>query len=231
MITKPKVGMWLGMFRGMGGSASPSGGAKQSFSDNFDRADNDSLGANWTEVVGDCDILSNVFDCATADSNNIAYYSGIACSTVSQYICATVLGASTSASKLFIFRHTPTGTAYVINFEMWNEVMWYKAPTLGGTWTQIGVTLALTVDHVDKFGITVDGTGANTDIRIWRNPTANTPISATEWDSGDTTPDASWTTTDPGANAVDTGGYLGLGGYKDGANINQLEGFYGGDIP
>lgn len=51
MIIKPKVGMWLGMFRGMGGSASPSGGVEYLINQNFEGTGYDN-GETWTTDYG-----------------------------------------------------------------------------------------------------------------------------------------------------------------------------------
>lgn len=45
-------------------------------SDAFTRADGDSLGSDWTEVLGDWDIVSNKVASQTASTANLAYWSG-----------------------------------------------------------------------------------------------------------------------------------------------------------
>lgn len=50
------------------GSGPCCGGSCSIFADTFDRADADSLGANWTEAAGDFDIVSNQLKTTTANS-------------------------------------------------------------------------------------------------------------------------------------------------------------------
>lgn len=199
------------------------------FSDDFDRVDSDSLGANWTEQVGDADIFSNTLRFSTgAFGDVLAVYSGTACADIQQYIKITI--ADTVWPQV-VFRYTNAASEFYL-FEIdvsLDTITWYHVASAGGTKTQIGSALSITIAANDILGFTVDGTGASTDIRVWINPTG-LPTAADNW-NGDTTPDGSWLTTDPGANAVDQGTFLALACQQAVADTVRVDAFFGGDLP
>lgn len=204
------------------------------FSDNFNRADNDSLGSDWTEVVGDTDIVSNQMSFRTTGWDPIAVVHNTACSTVNQYMKVTF--PSPAGYPVFILRYTNSSSHYYgIAFETLNsaDAIWkhYSSTSeIGAPATTIASGDVGSFTAGDSLGITITGTGNDTVIRLWKNPTANTPISASEWDSGDTSPEVTFTT-DPGTNAVDSGSYLGIHGAQSTAGTLVFDNFYGGDIP
>ena len=79
-------------------------------SDNFDRADADSLGSNWTEILGDIDIVSNAARGMTASNYSMAVWTANAMG-VSQYVRQTPdsTGGSGQYSYSF-FRYTNAST-------------------------------------------------------------------------------------------------------------------------
>lgn len=201
-----------------------------SFSDDFNRADSDSLGANWTEAVGDADIFSNTLRLSTGSFGNIvAVYSGTACDGVDQYVKVAL--TNPQGFPQIILRYTNASSElYVLELDASSDtVTWYHRATPDASGTQIGSPLSVAFTEADIIGVTITGTAANTDIRIWVNPTG-LPTAADNWD-GDTTPDGSWLTTDPGANAVDQGTLVGIGGQQNLADTVRLDDFFGGDIP
>lgn len=213
-------------------AAAPSGAA---FSDNFNRADNDSLGSNWTEAVGDADIASNALYFATGGWDPVLVSHNTSTNTVNQYVKISIPVANETYGQV-VFRYTNSSTHFytvAFNTPFSCEIEWrHVAGSTGiGAENTIGTSVDMgSCSNGDSFGITITGTGDDTVVRVWHNPTANTPVSASEWDSGDTTPDASWTT-NPGANAVDTGNKVGFAGIQNSAGEITFDSFYAGDIP
>lgn len=211
------------------------GGSGASFSDDFNRANSDSLGASWTEVTGDTDITSNGMSFANSGGsyvNHWAVYSGTATTTVDQYVKVTfAAGIAADTYPQVVFRYTDASSAFYfleLNCAT-NTWSWYRRSAAAGSSTQIGGTgdVAGSCSSA-SFGITLAGTATATVFRIWLTPTGDAPSAADTW-GGDNTPDISFTT-DP-ADAVDAGNYVGLGAQNLTANIVVFDSFWGGDIP
>lgn len=205
------------------------GGA--AFSDDFDRANADSLGANWTEAAGDQDIASNVLSLQTSGfAENVCAYTGTACSTVNQYVlCSWV--ATGSFYPGYILRYSAAASPqYVVFF--WiaeNKIEWSRKATSGdASFTLIEASGTVTVDTTDRWGVTIDGTGTSTVVRCWKNPTGDTPTNEGDW-GGDTTPDVTLTANP--ATPVDTGNHVGLAGEINTAGGVTFNNFFGGDAP
>ena len=218
-----------------GGTVAAGGPSGQNFSDLFTRGDSDSLGGNWTEQVGDADIVSNAMSFQTAGWDKIvAIYSGTATDTANQYIKVNL--AYSAPYPAIILRYTNSSSPYyVIQASTVSscEFIWaYYPDATTGSGTDIGASAdaGTCSDPTSTIGVTITGTGDNTVVRIWNNPTANTPVSASEWDSGDSTPDITWTD-NPGVNAVNTGGYVGVQGIQESAGNIVFYDFYAGDAP
>jgi len=209
-------------------AAAPSG---QDFSDDFNRADSSSLGANWSANSGQINIASNqAVPNTAAYGKDTSIYTATACDTVEQYVRVTLATLTATSYAEVVLRFTNDSTHYyAVQFNTGGNIWWQylanMADTSGSTIENIGTTVA----SGDIWGITITGTGASTVIRCWRNPTATRPVAADEWDSGDTTPEASFTA-DPGASAVDTGNYLGIECFQGNASETAYDNFYGGDI-
>lgn len=208
----------------------PAAAGPTSFSDDFNRADSDSLGANWTEADTDIDIASNTATVPLTFDNtrNLAVYTGTACTTVNEYVKVAATFSGTCKPEL-VLRYTNSSTAfYTLYFDTTNNLLYWEHLTqIGGTETTVGGPTALTIATGDTLAATITGTGAGTEIRLWVNATGAAPDSATSW-GGDTTPDVSFT--DNPASAVDTGPYVGICGLAN--NVNAVfDNFSGGDIP
>lgn len=228
--TKTCQGIAIANIKTIQGIDNTSGGSGAAFSDDFNRA-NGALGANWSAYAGAADINTNTWRMNTASFGQVCTgYVGTSCNTVNQYAKIT-FGADAQYPSVYFRLTDGSSASYEILFDGNNgDAFWYHHATPGASGTQIGATVNLgQALNNDTIGITITGTGANTDIRMWINPT-NLPTSASNWD-GDTTPDGTWLTTDPGANAVDTGNQVGIGGQEGAANTVRLENFFGGDIP
>lgn len=204
----------------------------QTFSDDFNRAPGTNLGANWTEDSGDASIYSDTVLRveSTSYTQVTATYTGQACDGVDQYVLVEFSGVPTGYPFVY-FRRTDAGSPlYGVQLEGNGNAEWYKLNSTAGGSTQIGTTKDLGAPDVSmRVGLTLIGTGSNTVLRAWLEPTGNAPDSGGEtW--GSAAPTQSWTD-DPGANAVDTGNYVGIGGQQSsigdpGILFTQ---FYGGD--
>jgi len=122
-----------------------------------------------------------------------------------------------------------TGTAadgyyVVINFN--GTVYLQRANGSGWIADEDSATLSFAAN--DYMGVTIQGTGTGTTVKIWKNPSApngtTVPYSKDAWDnSGDTSPDAEMTGT--AAAVYNTGTYVGLG--LDSAGVS-FDNFIGG---
>lgn len=199
------------------------GGSLANLSDLFTRPNDASLGAAWTQHVSAWGINSNAANMSTS-GGNATYNTGANTLTNYQRIALVI---DSLAYPAMIFRFTnSTSSFYRVQFQQSEDmVSWTFRPNVTDAGSAIG-TSALTVATGDVFGATLAGTGTGTTVlRIWRNPTATIPVSSTEWDSGDTTPDV--TITNSTANIVDTGS---LGGIQATGNSTvQITDWYYGD--
>lgn len=184
-------------------------------SDDFNRSDSGSIGANWTEESGTWDIASETLEAADfAFGDQVAVYSGSTVSSVNQWVkWDYVTSGGVTVGSGCVLRFTDdTSAFYVVRMDDSNNLArWYHWDSVGGTETQVDSS-ALTVAVGDTYGVTIDGTGSSTTVRIWVDPTGE-PTTASNW-NGDTTPDI--TLTDDPSSAVDTGSYVGLYGQGNG---------------
>jgi hypothetical protein len=214
---------WL-VVVGRGDATPPAGSA--AFSDNFDRANSASLGANWTEAAGDASIAGNQVELQSAAYAQITLaYTGTACSTVNQYVKADTTGGQMLG---IVLRYTDASSPlYVVVFDKNEGRIDWKRYSDASTSTETVQSQAFTLDFSATYGVTITGTGASTAVRIWKNPTG-LPTAADNWD-GDSTPDVSFSN-DP-SSAVNTGSYAGLAGQQNSAASIYYNNFFGGDIP
>ena len=203
------------------------GGGAVNFSDDFNRADSTSIGSNWTEANGDFGISSNTLRLNSGSFvENMAIWSGNATPNAYQYLKATIVNDAGGFISFLLRYENSSSPFYILYHDQNAGWEWYRYASVGGASTLIQSGDSGTFADGDSYGITIDGTGNSTVIRIWKNPTANTPVSASEWDSGDTTPELSLTN-DP-ASPCDAGRYLGIGGSVSGASTAAFDNFYGG---
>jgi len=107
-----------------------------------------------------------------------------------------------------------SGTTY---WERWNDTSY------------LGIIQSVTSPDFavgDVFAATITGTGIDTVVRIFKNPTALNPINATSWDSAD---DYLAQLTNNPSVASDTGKRIGITNWRLGAD-NTVDDFYCGDI-
>lgn len=204
-----------------------------SFSDDFTRANSDTLGAGtWTEIAGDVDILSNEANAPQTFDNTdrAAAYTGTACTTANQYVKVTFTANSGANTRPgVVFRYTSGAAAvYEVRFDDANEqVQWIGLATPGGSETAIQNQNATAFAFPLTVGVTCSGTGNSTVINVWISPTGNAPdAGGATWGSASPTYSL---TTDPGS-PINTGSYVGIGGIGSGGAL-AWDNFFGGDIP
>lgn len=79
----------------------------------------------------------------------------------------------------------------------------------------------------DTLAVTVTGTSTGTVVRVWRNPTNNTPAAVDGWDNAGDTADITYSASGGWDYYADTGTYVGLGNQS---SDNVFDDFYAGDI-
>ena len=172
----------------------------------------------WTQFVGTWTATSGQLQSASTGFIIIGY-DDADCSTANGYAKLSLVDFRNETSIYFRAGGDPVRYYYI------------KFSAVGTEWFDSDddsiETSATTWANTDVAGITWTGTGDNTVIRIWKNPTGNTPDSATSWGS-DTTPDISFTA-NPGANAVDSGGGTGISATVDSGTL-ILDNYYFGDL-
>jgi hypothetical protein len=207
---------------GLGGGAG--GPAPVAFSDDFLRAAGDTLGGNWTEVLGDIDIFTNGVRGTTVTGVDVAIWTA---NTVgaTQYIRTTIPGGS--KNPYHCFRYTDGSTpfyAVMMNVST-GDISWYSMAGNGSSKTQIGATKLLSdwTAFNQPIGMTMEGTGNSTVLRVWAN-ISGLPSAADIWGFP---PHLTWTD-DPGT-ASDTGNKLGIG-FQDNNISTQFNDFFGGSL-
>lgn len=131
------------------------------FFDDFNRADNTSLGANWSEVAGDLEIISNTVQNRTA-VEAVATYTGTI--TPSDYsvstIAQTVTGTSNNAG--IIGRYVDINNFYYLRILQGTGFQLFKK--VGGATTQLGSTYSTTITNgvphtikLEMIGSTING--------------------------------------------------------------------------
>jgi hypothetical protein len=173
-------------------------------------------------------VVGNVGSWASEATRNTA-----SLGSVNQYVKVTVVATGPTAYPGVAFRLTNSTSAYYsFKISTGGDPSWSSCIASGGASTCTVIVAAgyILIENGDTIALTVEGTGDNTVVRAWKNQTADCPISSSEWDSGDNTPDVTYTT-NPGANAVDTGNYAGLAYIQETANTAIMDNFKAGALP
>jgi hypothetical protein len=217
------------------GATTTNNSAIAQFSDDFNRV---SLGANWSVVSGACDLSANKFRANTASfAFNLALYQ-TGSFGVTQYI-KTKMVTGQGEFAMWAFRYLNSSSPfYLVYFSgggggNHNKFEWQSYASLGASGNGLApLTAAQTFVDGDTLGIIVSGTGTGTSVKLFKNPVAAAPLSATHWDSGDT-PMATinWTGGFPGTGSpANTGTFMGIGGEQTVANTITHDDFAGGAI-
>lgn len=188
-------------------------GGLASFSDDFNRG---SLGANWTKITqsfGAIEIVSNVVKSENSfdTANRGAFYNATPLA-VNQYVKLTLTSANNSSAFPGILLRVVDASSpcYVIEVrEVDTIIQWGSLATPSSSISVIQSDGAFSFTYPITLGVTIDGTGNSTVVRIWRDPSANAPTSATSWDGGA----ADVEFTDNPGTAADSGTLVGLAGH------------------
>lgn len=202
-----------------------------SFSDTFP-TDGDSPGAGWTEQAScDMDVISGSLrtmaasfadHCAARTDTSLA---------ADQYVKVTFLdpGSGSNFPRIY-FRYTDSSSPhYVVTFTGASGVVeWERFASIGGASETVQSGDHGAANSYRTFGVTIEGTGTDTVIRVWVSPTNNTPTNISNWDSGSDPADLSFTNNP--TSAVDSGIRAGLGGVSSIAEGCRFDDVYGGDF-
>lgn len=195
----------------------------------FTEADGDSLGSNWTEPQGDIDTVSGNAVVQTTGFVDAYAIHSTSLSGVDQYAKVTS-GTADFQYPFIVLRYTNSSSGhYIFYIDGPNGTLdWSYKPSVSGSSSLISASGSLggQILSSNSVGITLEGTGTNTTVRIWRNPSGDAPTSTSLW--GGSSP-AVTLTTDP-ATAVDTGSYIGFGGTQGTAGQIIVTAFSGGDF-
>lgn len=202
------------------------GGGGSSFSDDFNRA-NGAIGSNWSCFAGGGNITSNTATfTATSFAENGCVWSAATTGSPNHFVKVQFPSGSARYPRIY-FRYTDaTSPCYFLQLEISSETWeWYQKPVCNGATENLIQAQAAVASGINTYGMTVDGTGTATVVRLWRTPTGNAPDSGgATWNSASPT----WSfTTDP-ASAVDTGNSVGIGGVQSSAGEIIIDNFYGG---
>lgn len=207
--------------------ASGGGGGLGAFSDDFNRANSDSLGSNWTEGGGDGDIASNTYVIGTGGFGVVNSVHNTSCGSVTQYAMVT-LGVNHEYPWL-IFRYTDASSPfYAVQISGSTALCeWYYFTSAADSSGDLIGTVDIGGDLTGHtVAMTCSGTGTSTVITIWRQVTG-LPSAAGNW-NGDTTPDGT-ISNDP-ASPKDTGNFVGIGGQAVTGGTVTLDNFFGGGL-
>lgn len=208
----------------------PSGGGLAEFSDDFQRGDESPITTPWTVISGAVNLVDNEAFSPNPFDNGVraAAYTSEACTTVNQYVKITIT-ASTGANNRggAAFRYTDgSSPIYVLRADDLNDqLQWIRQATPGGSEDTIDFE-AHAVSWPLTLGVTLEGTGDSTVMRVWISPTDNTPTDAATWDAGA----ADYTLDANPASPVNTGSFVGFEGLGAFGDLGWDD-FYGGDIP
>jgi hypothetical protein len=174
--------------------------------------------ANWTQDSGSWSIGSGTLLQGSSDWTNDWIHHNTPCTTINQYVKFKHTDGNGGFTGVRL-RAGASGTGgYVVEFrQSWGSFQWE-----GGD-----IAMPGGIASGDVFGITITGTGDNTVVRVWKNPTG-LPTSAANW-NGDSTPDIEFTNNP--SSPVDTGLYVGFRGRGLIASGQVIDDFFGGDCP
>lgn len=209
------------------------GGGGGTISDTFTYSDGDLdsvAGSAWTEVAGDLNIESGVLKTTTEGFGLALAVHNTPLSGPNGYAKVTCDGSGGFFDPIVVFRYTDAASSFyfveLINQD--DDIQWNHRNGVSGTNTAIQTISLATFGLPQTIGVTWTGTGNSTEVRLWFNVTADAPDSVTSWD-GDTTPEGLFQD-NPGANAVDSGNIVGLGGFSGSAAFVTHDNFFAGPL-
>jgi hypothetical protein len=184
--------------------------------------------SDWSNAGGDgVDCTGNVavFD----NSEDIWIYNTNAVTSIKQWAMIELDDINTGDYIGVVLRAEDTSASnnsYVIVYSQANtQVEWWQM--VDGVYTAL-VTASVwdvTFNDGDYLGVSIEGTGSNTVVRLWKAPDLESLDCPQNWGSIDYTFED-----DPGNKAADSGLYTGVYGYDAGADTTSNgDNFYSGD--
>ena len=203
------------------------------FSDNFNRADDESLGDAWAEDTAYLKIYGNAVYNATTNTQGLAHHkTSVGSATQYVKIKLTTFAESENYDLGVILRsQTASGYRYTVTVSGTSRIWWARY-----NWNNA-------VDDIDDefssfvagdtMGVTIQGTGTSTVVKVWRNPTSDSLYNKDNWDSANDPAD--YTLTDGlgilATNPADTGTYVGVDIKRGTGASAVLDNFYAGAAP
>ena len=207
------------------------GGATFPFYDSFTYSDGDLAtvsGGMWVIPSGsDGCIVSSGTAAGAVKGNNYENIINAETGSIEQYGCFMLSQHSFTGDQYIgmYFRYIDDANdSYLVQISGSGSLYWIDVKA----WSVIESGL-ITYDEGHKYGITVHGTGNNTEVRVWLDPTANTPISYDHWDVADS---PTLLLTNNPAHPADTGKKIGIFIYEgDPAPNTNIDNVYAGVCP
>lgn len=177
--------------------------------------------SNWTTKTGTWSIASGELS-ITTDSGGVILYTADTLSTTSGYILVKIADRTNFMGVAFRSRNSGSGNMYAFRLNDDNTGVWRYCPDS----THSGCSDIQSQDFSASFsdgyylGIAWSGTGSSTEVDAWRFD--SDPGAFSTWGVADLTYDS-----DPGANAADSGGYVGA--YHGSTTGGKWDDFEAGD--
>jgi len=187
----------------------------------FTAANGTTAPSGWATTAGTMGVLSNRLTVRSGSwTDGAAVCSTPTPTTENQWLCTQLWNAGSNRfAQLYFLAAVDLTTALSLlyNAESPGALSVYANATQRGSTQNLGA-----LANGDKLGVTIEHiSGTTYSIRVWRNPTANEPVSVTEWDSGDTTPSIEWLNLNLVSFTADA--YMGLGGVAASADVIQFD--------
>lgn len=120
------------------------------FSDDFNRADNDDLGSDWTEVVGDWDISSNEL---ITSSDLALTVTSITQTNANYYVQADISMSAAGDKVALIARYVNATTYYAFLVSTNNELSLVKEDSGATILNTESLSISTSTDYVIKFSL------------------------------------------------------------------------------
>lgn len=218
------------------GPSGGGGGGDVVVSDNFNRSDGD-LGASWGTQCTDFDVASNearwIADCDTNGYGYVGYNTTVG--SVDQWVKIQYVTTISNSKRPALLMRMPDASwssgdvAYEIEINSSGFTFINELTHTENRVNLAGGTQITAIGDGDYFYAMVTGTGASTVWKVWTGTTDPGNCNTADADCGWGTPDVTYTD-DPGADAVDTGNFMGFGlEDNDGAVTVEIDNFSGGN--
>ncbi len=184
-----------------------------SASDNFNRSNSTGLGANWTAVNNDFNVVSNrAHKQGGVDTSALVVYTATQPATADQRTSATLYtDLTTGYGGLAVRASNSQETCYTL---MANSVESYLFRYVNGTPTQLG-SIGAGIANGTQIRLEVEGTGATVTLRVYTNSGGGWALFTSLGTSGIYSDDSGSRITSPG--------YCGVAGYGTTSSNAQVD--------